>query len=41
MVKISDWLCYVVKLAGMICKSDRLLGNLQIVQFNLHFEDVG
>ena len=41
MVKISDCfhvinlLCFVMKLAGMICKLDRFLENWQIVQCNL------
>ena len=42
MVKISDCfhyiinlLRYVMKLAGMICKLDRFLENLQIVQYKL------
>ena len=32
---IINLLCYVMKLAGMICKLDRFLENLQIVQFSL------
>ena len=42
MIKISDYLhyiihvlCFVMKLASMICQLDRLLENLQIVQRNL------
>ena len=42
MVKISDCfhyiitlLCYVMKLAGMICKIKQVSANLQIVELNL------
>ena len=31
-------LCYVMKLAGMICKLDRFLENLQRVQCNLQID---
>ena len=47
MVKISGcfhyniMLCYVMKLAGMICKLDRFLENLQIVQCNLQIGQIG
>ena len=48
MIKISDCfhyiinlLCYVMKLPGMICKLDRFLENLQIVQCNLQIGQIG
>ena len=48
MVKISDGfyniinlLCYVMKLAGMICKLDRFLENWQIGQCNLQIGQIG
>ena len=38
---IINLLCYVAKLVGMICKLDRFLENLQIVQRNLQIGQIG
>ena len=47
-VKISDCfynvnnsLCFVMKLAGMICKLDKFLENWQIVKCNLQIGQIG